>query len=303
LRVERIKAFWESRKTDEVDEAQVLKQQIKKAQDQIAHLDKLLTNPARPLSKTTEARYLVMLDDAEADLARLQRKQAERQEQEEPESVIPNFFYVLAHLPTEYKKLSIEGQKKMMRIVAKEVKLDTLSAHLFRLYIAWENGIAVRPDVALLWRGMTPNNSEAWTGEEDAMMQLYYPDRPQIEVMRALPRWAWNRILERAQVLQLRRDIVPSLNFNGPHWVNLYHRTVRFHDLTAAERLVQGEEEKERMRYIVNRLAQQTMRGSASAHWFLPLASISYAGIGAAPDEDAEKLYVSAVPCGAPRQV
>jgi hypothetical protein len=188
--VERIKAFWESRKTEEVDEAHVLKQQIKRAQDQIAHLDKLLTNPARPLSKTTEERYLTMLDEAEADLARLQRKQAEWQELEEPQIIIPNFYYVLAHLPTEYKKLSIEGQKRMMRIVAKEVKLDMLSPHLFRLYIVWENGIAVRPDVALMWRGMTPNNSEAWTEEEDNMMRRYYPDKPQIEVMQALPRWA-----------------------------------------------------------------------------------------------------------------
>src|SRR5712691_5374840 len=143
--VERIKAFWESRKTDEVDEGHVLKEQIKKAQEQIERLDRLLTNPARPLTKASEERYLTKLNDAEVDLTRLQKKQAERQELEEPESIIPNFYYVLAHLPAEYKKLSIEGQKKMMRIVAKEVKLDMLSPHLFRLYIVWENGIAVRP--------------------------------------------------------------------------------------------------------------------------------------------------------------
>lgn len=73
------------------------------------------TKPARPLSKATEERYLTKLNDAEADLARLQRKQAGRQELEEPESIIPNFYYVLAHLPTEYQKQSIEGQKKMRR--------------------------------------------------------------------------------------------------------------------------------------------------------------------------------------------
>ncbi len=291
--VERIKAFWESRKTEEVDEAHVLKQQIKKAQDQIAHLDKLLTNPARPLSKPTEERYLTMLDEAEADLARLQRKQAEWQEIEEPQSIIPNFYYVLAHLPTEYKKLSVEGQKKMMRIVAKEVKLDMLSPHLFRLYIVWENGIAVRPDVALMWRGMTPNNSEEWTEEEDNSMRRYYPDKPQIEVMQALPRWAWNRILERAQDLNLRRKV----SHNGPHPFNSYHRTMRYDDLKPAEQLVQGEEEKERIRHIVNRLAQQTMRGGLSAYWWLPLDSISYTGLDAALEDEAEKLYVSAFPC------
>jgi hypothetical protein len=101
-------------------------------------------------------------------------------------------------------------------------------------------------------------------------------------------------------VLKLRRDIVPSLNFNGPHPVNMYHRTIRYDDLTAAEQLVQGEEEKERIRYIVNRLAQQTMRGSVSAHWWLPLDSISYTGLDAALGDEAEKLYVSAFPYGVP---
>ena len=76
----------------------------------------------------------------------------------------------------------------------------------------------------------------------------------------------------------------------------MHHRTVRYHDLTAAEQLTQGEEQKQKIRYIVNRLAQQTMRGSASAHWFLPLDSISYAGLGEALEDDVEKLYVSAVP-------
>ena len=84
--------------------------------------------------------------------------------------------------------------------------------------------------------------------------------------MQALARWAWNRILERAQVLQLRRAIVPSLNFNGPHKVNMYHRTVRYHDLAAGEQLMQGEEQKQRIHYIVNRLAQETMRGNLSAY-------------------------------------
>lgn len=76
-----------------------------------------------------------MLGEAEKDLTRLLRKQADRQEIEEPQSIIPNFYYVLAHLPTEYKKPSAERKKKMMKIVAKEVKLDMVSLHLFWLYI------------------------------------------------------------------------------------------------------------------------------------------------------------------------
>jgi hypothetical protein len=41
------------------------------------------------------------------------------------------------------------------------------------------------------------------------------------------------------------------------------------------------------------------MRGSASAYWFLPLGSISYAGLGATLEDEVEKLYVNAFPCGA----
>ncbi len=36
-----------------------------------------------------------------------------------------------------------------------------------------------------------------------------------------------------------------------------------------------------------------------SARWWLPLDSISYTGLDAALDDDVEKLYVSAFPCGA----
>jgi hypothetical protein len=44
------------------------------------------------------------------------------------------------------------------------------------------------------------------------------------------------------------------------------------------------------------------MRGSASARWFLPLDSTSYAGVGAALEDDVEKLYVSAAASSARHQ-
>jgi hypothetical protein len=295
--VERIKAFWESRKTEEVDEAHVLKQQIKKAEDQIARLDKLLTDPARPLSKTSEERYLTTLAEVEEELARLKRQQAARQALEDPQNVIPNFYYVLAHLPTEYAKLSAEGQKKMMRIVVKAVELDLLSPHVFRLYIIWENGIAVRPDVALVWRGVTPNNAEEWSAEEDELMRLHYPDKLQIEIMQALPRRAWNRIIERAQDLQLRRRLSTAVNFSGPHPVNVYHRTVSYSDLEAVARFIQTDEEKNRIWQITNELAKKTLRGSLTAYWWLPLDSVSFRSIDVVSGGEEEKLNVNVLAC------
>ena len=187
----------------------------------------------------------------------------------------------------------------MMRIVAKEVKLDMLSPHLFRLYIVWENGIAVRPDVALVWRGVTPNICEEWSEEEDNMMRRYYPEKAQIELMRAFPRRAWYRICDRAQVLNLRR----SLPHQGRARVNGYHRTMRYDDLEAVANLGESREEKERLCQIANELAQQTMRGGLSAHWWLPLEGVSYAGISfdeASEANDIDLFNLSAFPCGAP---
>jgi hypothetical protein len=91
---DRIKAIWESHKTGLVDEAQVLKTQIEKAEAQIKHLDNLLTNPARPLSKQTEARYITQLGEAESALDALLEKQKAQSGREDPERVVPNFYYV-----------------------------------------------------------------------------------------------------------------------------------------------------------------------------------------------------------------
>ncbi len=167
-----------------------------------------------------------------------------------------------AHLPTEYKKLSVEGQKKMMRIVAKEVQLDLLSPHLFRLYIVWENGIAIRPDVALLWRGVTPNIGEEWTEAEDNLLRRYYPDKSQIQLMKTFPHRAWYRICDRAQVLNLRRNLPRQ----GRARVNVYHRTMRYDDLEVVANLGESGKEKECLCQIANELAQQTMRGSLSTY-------------------------------------
>src|SRR5579859_4026071 len=132
-----------------------------------------------------------------------------------------------------------------------------LSAHLFRLQVTWQTGIAACPDVALVWRGMTPNTAGAWTPEEDDLMWSLYPKSPQVEVMQALPCRAWDRIRDRAQVLGLRR----ATSHAGPHPFNVYHRTMRYDDLEAAARLVDDPAQQDCLRELVNVLAQQTVSG------------------------------------------
>src|SRR5260370_3535544 len=117
--------------------------------------------------------------------------------------------------------------------------------------------------------------------------------------MKALPHWGWNRILERAQVLNVRRNV----SHHGPYPFNPYHRTMRYDDLTAVEQLVQGEEEKERIRFVANKLAQQTMRGGLSAYWWLPLDGIGYSCVsddGTTEVNSVDLFNLSGLPYGAP---
>ena len=269
---DRIRAVWDSRKTDLVDEAQVLQTQIEKAQAHIAQLDNLLTKPARPLSQKTEARYIEQLAEAEISLEILLEKQKVQSERESPERVVPNFYYVLSHLPTEYKKLDSEHQKKMIRKVIKSIRLNLVSPHLFLLHIEWEDGVAARPDVALIWRGTMNNTNEAWSQEEDGLLAALYPEASQLEVMKAFPRFPWSRICNRACVHKIIRTLPPQ----GRARINVYHRTMTYQDLDAVAALVQEPEKKERMREIANELARGTLRGELSAHWWLPLDEISY---------------------------
>jgi hypothetical protein len=114
----------------------------------------------------------------------------------------------------------------------------------------------------------------AWSEEEDTIMRTLYTSAEQVHIMRSLPDRTWSRIYERAQDLRLRR----RLPHNGPHLFNTYHRTLTYTDLEAVARLVNEQSQKDRMRRVVNDLARRTMRGGLTAHWWLPLDQISYAG-------------------------
>src|SRR5258708_29678804 len=132
-------------------EAHVPKTQIERAEAQIRRLDKLLTDPAAPLTVEAERRYIESLRETEEDLQRLLRKQAKQQaEYQDPAEIIGNFYYVLSHLSTEFVRLPPESQKRVARQVIRDIKLNRISAHLFLLHIEWQNGMSLCPDVALI---------------------------------------------------------------------------------------------------------------------------------------------------------
>jgi hypothetical protein len=118
-----------------------------------------------------------------------------------------NFYYVLAHLQTELLKQSIDVQKQMIIRLVKQVTVNNISPHLFRLYIIWQDSIATRPDVALIWRGIALKDLGGWSEEEDFIIRTLSPKSPQLEIMRSLPRRSFTIIRERAAVLGIAREV------------------------------------------------------------------------------------------------
>jgi DNA invertase Pin-like site-specific DNA recombinase len=272
--VRRLQDSWNQRHSSSVDEIALLEEQLDKSDAQIRRLDKLLTDPAVPLTPDAERRYLELLRDAEHDRQRLTQKLAQQETQADPVQVIPTFYAILADFSKEFARLAPRDQKRLMRHVVQDIKLNILTPHLFQLHVVWQNGMATCPDIALLWRGMAPKTEHAWSEEEDAIMRTLYASAEQEDLMRRLPDRTWSRIYERAQDLQLRR----TLPHNGPHPFNTYHRTLTYNDLEAVAGLVSAEIQQDRMRQVVNDLARRTMRGGLTAHWWLLLEQISYAG-------------------------
>lgn len=228
------------------------------------------------------------------------KKRSQQDQLEDPADYLPSFYEVLAQLPVGYKNLSLDGQRRLVRQVVRSIKLNLVSKHMFLLHIEWQNGIAACPDVALIWRGITPNTADPWTAREDDAMRSLYPTASQLELMKALPDRAWDRIYKRAQDLGLRR----AVKHNGPHPLLQYHRTMSYGDLEVVASLVQEPHEQELMRTVANELARKTMRGGLSAHWWLPLHQVSLATalLAAASNADDEKLYVSAPAYGSLRR-
>lgn len=271
---DRVKAFFDSRKDTAMDETHLLTRQIKQMQEKIARLNFLLTTPGIPLDVPTAAQYALDLADLNSQLARLLRKQ-QSTPAIDPAETITNFYFVLSHLQTEFEKQSIDVKKQMMIRLVKQCKVNNISPHLFHLYIVWEDGIATRPDVALLWRGVARKDLAGWTAEEDNIIRILYPRNTQLEIMDSLPQRSFVLVRDRAVFLGVRREAERS----GRKKVNTYHATVSFADLQAAMQYANDGEDKAYVCTIVNSLAENTSKGETSAYWPIPVDVVGFSSV------------------------
>jgi hypothetical protein len=295
---ERVKAIFDSMKGQGEDEAKLLERQIEKTRKQIERLDFLLKNPEVELDVETAKEYAKDLSELRPMLARLLKKQDEKPDLD-PEATIKNFYFVLSHITTEFFKQSAEVQRKMMSKLVKEVIVNNLSPHLFYLYIVWQEGVATRPDVALLWRGQPMPDREAWSDEDNALIRSHWPKGRQEEILRFFPLSTWTSIRHQANILGLHRS--KELK-SGRKKVNPFHETITYKDLLTAMQFAQAEDREddqdllfygnseEAIQYdeeeskiyiceIIQELAETTARGKISAYWPWPVEVVGFSSL------------------------
>jgi len=273
---DRVKKSFEDMKGEDMDEAKLLRGQIERTQRRIDRLDFLLENPDIPLDVETAGKYAKELAELRPKLARLLKKQ-NTMPTLDPAETIANFYFVLSHLPTEFHKQSGDVQQQMMSRLVKHISINNVSPHFFHLYIIWQDGVAMKPDVALLWRGKAVMDNEGWSGEEEAALRAYWPKGDQLEIMRLLPMRSWTSIRQHANAIGIVRS--KELK-SGRKKVNLYWETVSYKDLEAAMQYAANGEAKDAA-YVcgmVNGLAEATPRGQISAYWPMPVDIVGFSG-------------------------
>jgi Resolvase, N terminal domain len=267
--VERIKTYFDTLEKQGSEELDVLDEQIQKTQSRIKRLDFLLKNPDIPLDTTTAVEYAKDIAVLRQNLDRLIKKRQKQSqiETENPGKTIKNFYYVLAHLETEFKRTHIDTQKQMMSRLIKQATVKCIAPHLYYLYIVWQDAVVTRPDVALLWRGVGLLNNDTWSEEMDTIIHTHYPHGNQLEILRLIPEQSWSQIKERAKYLQVTRQRQRA---------NEYYQTVSYADLEVAMQYTEQEEDKTYMCDTINGLAKNTTRGEISPYWPLPIDVISF---------------------------
>jgi hypothetical protein len=181
----------------------------------------------------------------------------------------------LSHLTTEFHKLPPQTKKDFMRRLIDEVKIQSISPHLFLLHITWIRPLAnERDDVALLWRS-TPTKSEevnVWTEEEDTTLAALYPCSPQLALMQGLPYKTPGMMKNRAFHLGVQRQ-------GKKHDPERFSLTVMYADLEAAATFAKTEERKKLLWYEINSLSQQAKKGkdtNITALWFFSVDMVSF---------------------------
>jgi hypothetical protein len=280
--VDRIRAYFAAVSSDGASRLMVLDTAIRKTQAAIKKLSRAIVLLSESEGGKEEEKVLDPDDPIVKEHRKLsatlrnlqkQRDEAAIEAKEDPAQSIQNFYHVLSHLRAEFHKRPPQTKKDIMRKLIEEVKVNIFSPHLFTLHITWIRPMSsVRDDVAFLWRSdpTQDNLLECWSEEEEKTLRTFYPQRPQVEVMQAIPYKTPGQIKKRAMELGIKRD-----RYNITEQQRFYY-TVSYADLQAAAEYTESVAERDMLWEEINAMADSTRRGQLGVMWFMPLDIVSF---------------------------
>ena len=161
-----------------------------------------------------------------------------------------------------------------MKKLIEEVKITSISPHLFTLHITWIRPLTMeRDDVALLWRSMPTKSDKTniWTIAEEAALRALYPDHPLNELMPAIPNKTRGQMKDRAYQLGIKRDYW-HIKDQGER----FYWTVSYIDLQSITQFAQSKEEQGFLWSQINHMAKNTKRRELTPLWMFPVDMVSF---------------------------
>lgn len=271
----RVEKYYKELTDSKVSVKETILQEIVRLEALIAHYERRLNNPAVPLTTTQEARVLKEQADAERDLEKT-RADLERYEKTQPNQFIPAYYRILGQAPGEFWGLSVDHQRRMLRLLIDEIQVKNVSPHLYKILVKWKDPVAQRWDCALLYKRNAVRSKQLseqkWTEEENQLLRELWPAADKMDIYKALPTKSGSAILSRAKVLGIHR------NFRYPTKCSDLHRALCYNDWknTCAELEVDYEsEEGQQVLKTLNYYAHTTEKKHLAFWWMLPVMQMN----------------------------
>ncbi len=270
----RVEQYYDELTKSRAGEKEAILQDIATMQALIARYDQLLTNPAQPLSKSQESRFLEAQQAAERDLekAQLALKQYERSQ---PNQFIPAFYRILGEAPGEFWQLDIDRQRRMLRLLVDDIQVENISPHLYRLRLKWKDPVAQRWDCALIFRRNALRSvlkGDDWSEADDALLHSLYPTADKLALFQAFPMKSGEAIKQRAGDLKVKRAREHPASFS------IIHRSLCYADWVKACEAMNIDQTSSEGHQVLGKLnyyARTTEKKGAAFWWLLPVMEMS----------------------------
>jgi DNA invertase Pin-like site-specific DNA recombinase len=271
---ERVEKYYEELTKSKATERESITQDIAQLEKLIAHYDRLITNPAQPLTTGQEKRYLASQAAAEHNLERAQAALI-RYERTQPGQFIPAFYRILGQAPNEFWGLNIDSQRRMLHMLIDEIQVTNISPHMYKLILKWKDPVAQRWDCALIYKRQAVRThrlgEQEWTEQEDRLVRELWPAADKMDIYKALPMKSGLAITARASGLGVHRPRnMPS---------SLLYRALCYDDWAkscgALDVDIDSQEGKQVLE-MLNYYAQTTsIKERAAFWWILPVVQMN----------------------------